>query len=110
MRADRILFQIYRERTYGDRYRVVYFTELGEHDRDREINRALAGDPFHDGFIDGWRKRRAKTVIERFLERLNAGEALGPGDLEAALAASAPPATACPPPSGRGDGPRRATR
>jgi hypothetical protein len=80
------MYEIYRDRTYRGDFRVVYYTELGEHNRDLEINRALAGDHFHDGFIREWRKREAKAVIRRFVERLNAGERLAPDELETALA------------------------
>ena len=71
--ADRIMFEIYREAAYGRRYRVVYFTELDEHNKDLEIDRALAGDHFYDGFIPGDRSDQAKQVIAQVIERLNEG-------------------------------------
>ena len=39
--SDKIMFEIYRETEYTGRYRVVYFTELQEHNKESEINRAL---------------------------------------------------------------------
>lgn len=90
MNDQKVMFEIYRERTYNRRYKVVYFTELGDHNREAEINRALAGEHYHDGFIRIWRKDEAKAVIAVWLERLNAGEALDPGELEVALRDYAP--------------------
>jgi hypothetical protein len=86
MNADKIMFQIYRDTTYSSKYKVVYFTELGDHNREAEINRALAGEAFYDGFIRAFRKDAAKRVIEGYLERLNAGEGIQPRDLDEALA------------------------
>ena len=45
------MFEVYRDVTYGTRYRVVYFTELQDHNKELEINRAMAGEHFVDGFI-----------------------------------------------------------
>ena len=74
LEADKIMFEIYKEDSYGDRYCVVYFTELEDHDKDKEIDRAFAGEHFYDGFIRGDRNEEAKGVIEELLERLNEGE------------------------------------
>lgn len=71
--SQKILFQIYREGSFNRRYRVVYFTELGDKNKESEINRALAGDPVYDGFIKDFRKEEAKSIIERHLEELNTG-------------------------------------
>ncbi|MBO0722252.1 MAG: hypothetical protein J2P41_15610 [Blastocatellia bacterium] len=79
------MFEIYREASYNRRYKVVYFTELNEHNKETEINRALAGDHYFDGFINGIRKEEAKAVIERALARLNDGEAVRPEELEKEL-------------------------
>jgi hypothetical protein len=86
MEADKVMFEIYREDTYTGRYRVVYFTELNEHNKEYEINRALAGEHFYDGFIKNFRKDEAKEIIEGLLKRLNDGEKLTSSDIEAALA------------------------
>ena len=74
--SDKIMFEIYREATYSRRYRVVYFTELQDHNKESEINRAMAGEHFCDGFIRNYRKDQAKEVLSRLIERLNAGEAV----------------------------------
>jgi hypothetical protein len=85
MTSNKVMFEIYREAGYGRRYRVVYFTELNEHNKEAEINRALTGDHYYDGFIMDWRKDEAKAVINRWLERLNGGETLDPQGLVAEL-------------------------
>jgi hypothetical protein len=86
MESDKVMFEIYREPDFNRAYRVVYFTELGEHNKEYEINRALAGEHFYDGFIRNYRKDDAKRIIEGLVERLNNGERLGPQDVESALA------------------------
>jgi hypothetical protein len=83
--TDRIMFEIYRESTYSGRYRVVYFTELNDHNRDAEINRALAGEHFYDGFINSFRKDEAKRIIEATIAQLNEGKVLDPRALAEAL-------------------------
>jgi hypothetical protein len=76
---------IYRDTTYTDKYRVCYFTELDEHNKESEINKALAGEPFYDGFIKNFRKDKAKEIIDNFLERLNNGDNIEPGEISKAL-------------------------
>jgi hypothetical protein len=83
--ADKVMFEIYRENQYSGKYRVVYFTELTELNKEWEINRALAGEHFYDGFIKNWRKDKAKAIIDGFLQRLNDGENLTPQQLEEEL-------------------------
>lgn len=92
MESDKVMFEIYRETQYSGKYKVVYFTELGDHNREFEINRALAGEHFLDGFIKNHRKDEAKDVIEGLLKRMNAGEKISPTDFEATLQPYAPAA------------------
>ena len=84
--SDKIMFEIYREAAYIGHYQVVYFTELQEHNKEFEINRALAGEHFYDGFIRDYRKEQAKEIIEQIVKRLNGGETLAREDIEQALA------------------------
>lgn len=84
LETNKIMFEVYRDHFLGE-YRVVYFTELNDHTRDREIEKALAGDHFYDGFIKEFKKEEAKRIIDDILERLNDGEDLDPEDLERAL-------------------------
>jgi hypothetical protein len=83
--SDKVMFEIYRETEYTGQYRVVYFTELGDHNKESEINHALAGEHFFDGFIKNYGKDEAKEIIEAILGRLNSGELLGPEEVERAL-------------------------
>jgi 2-oxo-4-hydroxy-4-carboxy--5-ureidoimidazoline (OHCU) decarboxylase len=76
---------IYRDTTYTDKYRVCYFTELDEHNKESEINKAFAGEPFYDGFIKNFKKDKAKEIIDKFLERLNNGENIEPSQISKAL-------------------------
>ena len=83
--SDKVMFEIYRETEYSGKYRVVYFTELQDHNKETEINHALAGEHFFDGFIKNFRKDEAKEIIQQLLARLNEGEHLDPQDVERAL-------------------------
>ena len=82
---DKIMFEIYKEATYSGKYRVVYFTELQDHNKEAEINRAMAGEHFFDGFIRNYRKDQAKETIEKLVKRLNEGEAVTKADFEREL-------------------------
>lgn len=84
--SDKIMFEIYREAGYDRQYRVVFFTELDEHNKEREINRAMAGEHFLDGFIKELNRDEGKRRINEVLKRLNAGEELNPSDVESQLA------------------------
>jgi len=72
---EKVMFEIYRDEGYDRRYRIVYFTELGEHDREREINRAVSGSHVFDGFLDARRMADAKPAIAALLDCLNGGDA-----------------------------------
>lgn len=86
MESSKIMFEIYREASYNRRFRVVYFTELNEYNKETEINRALAGDHFFDGFLRESKKGEGKAIIEQALRRLNNGEPVQPEELERELA------------------------
>jgi hypothetical protein len=83
--SDKVMFEIYRETEYTGQYRVVYFTELQDHNKESEINHAMAGEHFFDGFIKNFRKDEAKAIIEGLLRRLNNGEPVNPREVELAL-------------------------
>ena len=82
---DKVMFEIYRETEYTGKYRVVYFTELQDHNKETEINHALAGEHFFDGFIKNFKKDEAKEIIGSLLGRLNNGEKLDAQEVERAL-------------------------
>ncbi len=90
MEADKIMFEIYREDTYSGKYRVVYFTELNDQNKEYEINRAMSGEHFYDGFIKNYKKDEAKDIIDGLLKRMNDGEKLTPNDIESALGSHIP--------------------
>jgi hypothetical protein len=71
--SDKIMFEIYRDKQYNEKFHVVYYTELNEHNKHVEINRALAGASFYDGFIKDFRKEEAKKIIDDIISQLNAG-------------------------------------
>jgi len=83
--SDKIMFEIYKEATYSGKYRVVYFTELQDHNKEAEISRAMAGEHVFDGFIRAYRKEQAKAIIDKLLARLNEGEAVSPREIELEL-------------------------
>ena len=83
--ADKTMFEIYRETLYSGQYKVVYFTELQDHNKETEINRALSGQHFYDGFLKNYGKDQAKEIIEGILGRLNSGEPLERSEIERLL-------------------------
>ncbi|MCC6588433.1 MAG: hypothetical protein IT168_17195 [Bryobacterales bacterium] len=83
--SEKTMFEVYRETTYSSKYRVVYFTELQDHNKESEINRAMAGEHFLDGFIKDQGKDDAKALIDSLLDRMNSGEHLNPDQFLAAL-------------------------
>jgi hypothetical protein len=76
--SEKTMFEVYHETTYRTQYRVVYYTELQDHNKESEINRAMAGEHFVDGFIRDGRKEEAKERIDTLLARMNEGEAMTP--------------------------------
>ena len=73
--SDKIMFEIFQEAGFNRRYRVVYFTELEEAERDETIDAAMAGVPFFNGFIKATDGATAKSVILDFVACLNQGVA-----------------------------------
>ena len=72
--TKKVMFEIYRDADFGNHYRVVYFTELGEHDKEDEINNAMRGQHVFDGFLLHRERNAAKHVVDDLLKRLNSGE------------------------------------
>ncbi|MBV6432356.1 MAG: hypothetical protein IANPNBLG_02498 [Bryobacteraceae bacterium] len=83
--SDKTMFEIYREKTYTGKYRVVYFTELQDHNKETEINRAMAGEHYMDGFVKNFKKDEAKEIINGLLDRMNNGEAVTPEQIAKSL-------------------------
>jgi len=83
--TKKVMFEIYRDASFGGRYKVVYFTELGEHDKEAEINEAMRGEHIYDGFLLHRERNQAKQVVDAILERLNRGEKVDAGAIEREL-------------------------
>jgi len=80
------MFLVYKDTEFTNEYRVVYFTELEDHNKEKEINRAFAGKHFYDGFIRNFKKDQAKEIIQGVIDKLNRGEQVEPDELERELA------------------------
>ena len=80
--SDKVMFEIYREPEFGRRYRVDYFTELDEHNKEKEINDAMRGEHIFDGYLRNYTKTEGKRMLAGILERLNSGEKLSAADIE----------------------------
>ncbi|MEK6643141.1 MAG: hypothetical protein AABZ08_04475 [Planctomycetota bacterium] len=85
--ADKTMFEIYREADYARLYRVVFFTDLDEHNKEAEINRAMAGEHVYDGFLADRRKDEGKKKLAELLARMNRGESVTAQDIERELTA-----------------------
>ncbi len=83
--SDKTMFEIYRDLRFGSHFRVVYFTELQDHNKESEINRAMAGEHYLDGFIRDFKKEDAKAVIDGLLVRMNGGETIPPDQFLSSL-------------------------
>ena len=83
--TKKVMFEIYRDTALTGQYKVVYFTELGEHDKDTEIADAMRGEHIFDGFLLHRERQEGKQVVATILDELNRGENLGPIDIEAKL-------------------------
>jgi len=94
MESDKVMFEIYREEGYNRRFKVIYFTELNDHNREFEINRALAGEHFFDGFIKNFKREEAKEKIAGILRRLNDGEAVSHDEIRTILEPYTPKSSA----------------
>jgi hypothetical protein len=83
--AKKLMFEIYRDPNLEHGYRVVYFTELGEHEKEEEIANAMRGEHVFDGFILHRQRQEAKELIGSLIERMNSGESLTPVEIEERL-------------------------
>lgn len=83
--SDKTMFEVYRETSYTGRYRVVYFTELQDHNKETEINHAMAGEHYFDGFLKNFGKDEAKQIIDGLLSRMNSGERIAAEEFGRAL-------------------------
>ena len=80
--SEKIMFEIYQDGQYNKKFRVVYYTELNENNKHTEINRALAGNHYYDGFIKDYKKDEAKQIIESIINELNEGKQINPDEIK----------------------------
>ena len=83
--TKKVMFEIYREADFSGQYKVVYFTELGEHDKETEIADAMRGEHIYDGFLLHRERNQAKQIVDEILDRLNRGESIGSAEIEELL-------------------------
>lgn len=83
--TKKVMFEIYRDTSLTGQYKVVYFTELGEHDKDTEIADAMRGEHVYDGFLLHRERQEGKQVVDRILEQLNRGERMDAAMIEEKL-------------------------
>lgn len=72
--SDKTMFEIYREKDFNKKFRVVFYTELTEHNKETEINRALNGETIFDGFLKDLKKENGKALIKELLKEMNTSE------------------------------------
>lgn len=68
---DKTMFEIYRETDYNRAFHSIFYTDLEEHAREREIAKAAAGKTVYTGFISDERKEQAREEIDRIVDELN---------------------------------------
>ena len=81
------MFEIYRDTEGNGEYKVIYFTELDDHNKETEIGAAMRGEHLFDGFLLNHEKAQGKKVVITLVDRLNRGEHLSPADIEHELKA-----------------------
>ncbi len=69
--SDKTMFEIYREKEFNKKFKVVYYTELNEHNKEAEINRALNGETVFDGFLKDLTKEKGKVIIKDMIREMN---------------------------------------
>jgi hypothetical protein len=69
--SDKTMFEIYREKTFNKKFRVVYYTDLNEHNKESEINKALNGESIYDGFLSNIAKDKGKSEIKKIIDEMN---------------------------------------
>jgi hypothetical protein len=83
--TKKVMFEIYRDTASDGQYKVVYFTELGEHDKETEIAEAMRGEHVFDGFLLHRERQEGKQIVDQILEKLNRGDSVDPGVIERQL-------------------------
>jgi hypothetical protein len=83
------MFEIYREQDYNRAFHCVFFTELDEHNRGKEIARAAAGETIYSGFVHDHLKEPAREIILAIVDELNdmdeASASMSPAEIQRRL-------------------------
>jgi len=82
--GKKVMFEIFREQHAGD-FRVVYYTELGEHEKDYALSEAMNGETVFSGYLLYREREHAKAKIAELLRRMNNGNNVSSGEIELAL-------------------------
>lgn len=69
--SEKSMFEIYREKGFNKKFKLIIYTELNEHNKEAEINRALDGDTVFDGFLKDNRKEEAKKTLKGLIDEMN---------------------------------------
>lgn len=69
--SDKLMFEIYRQKDFNKKFKLLIYTELNEHNKEAEINRALDGESVYDGFIKDNVKVEAKKVLAAMIDEMN---------------------------------------
>ncbi len=68
------MFEIYRQKDFNRKFKLIIYTELNEHNKEAEINRAMDGESVFDGFLKESKKEEAKKILKEILDEMNKKE------------------------------------
>jgi len=68
------MFEIYRQKDFNRKFKLIIYTELNEHNKEAEINRAMDGESVFDGFLKDSKKEDAKKILKEILDEMNKKE------------------------------------
>lgn len=81
--SDKTMFEIYREKDFNKKFRLIIYTELNEHNKHSEINKAIDGETIYDGFLKDLTKKDGKQLLVEIVSEMNNnGAALSKEDIE----------------------------
>ena len=81
------MFEIYRQKDFNRKFKLIIYTELNEHNKEAEINRAMDGESVFDGFLKDSKKEEAKKILKEILDEMNKKEeALSESEIKEKLA------------------------
>lgn len=72
--AAKSMFEIYRQKDFNRKFKLIIYTELNEHNKEAEINRAMDGESVFDGFLKDSKKEEAKKILKEILDEMNKKE------------------------------------